>query len=275
MATMLALKNVSHSYGQTRVLSGATLAVKPKDCVCIVGDGGSGKSTILRLLVREEDPKQGAVEVDGIKLTMVPPAVLQLYRRRIGIIHQEPVLLEHATAAENIALPLQLFGAPQQVVERNTADLLKRLGIAPSGQKLAESLSSSERALVSIARAVSVSPMILLADEPLEHLDTKQCKAIVDLFSTMHKNGTTLVLFSRSPETARAFGARIVTLKNGALSAESGSTSSGTVNSANTHRILEETEGKVHQILESKPHRKVGEPKNDKKIKITSIGSGL
>ncbi len=275
MATMLALKNVSHSYGQTRVLSGATLAVKPKDCLCVVGEGGSGKSTILRLLIREEDPTKGSVEVDGIKLTMVPPAVLQLYRRRIGIIYQEPVLLEHATAAENIALPFELFGAPPQVAERNTADLLKRFGLTQSATRLAEELSSSERSLVAIARAISVSPMIILADEPLEHLDETQRKAVIDLFSTMQKNGTTLILFSRSTETARALGARVVTLKNGTLSAESDAPPSSTVNSTNTHRILEETEGKVHQVLEAKPTRKVGEPKNDKKIKITSIGSGL
>ncbi len=274
---MLALKNVSHSYGQTRVLSGATFAVKPKDCVCIIGDGGSGKSTMMRLLVREEDPTQGSVEVDGIKLTTVPPAVLQLYRRRIGIIYQEPVLLEHATAAENIALPLELFGAPQQIVERLTADLLKRLGLTKNAHLLAEQLSSSDRALVAIARAVALSPMIVLADEPLEHLDAKQRKAVVELLTAMQKNGTTLVLFSRSSDTARAFDARTVTLKNGAITAEV-KAASGPVNSANTHRILEETEEKLQQIFEAsdEPARpRPGTPKNDKKIKITSIGSGL
>jgi ABC-type ATPase involved in cell division len=189
--------------------------------------------------------------------------------------YQEPMLLEHATAAENIALPLELFGAPKQVTDRNTADLLKRLGLTDSANRLAEKLSSSERSLIAIARAVSTSPMIMIADEPLQHLDNKQSKAVVDLFTAMQKNGTTIVLLSRSTDTARAFGARIVTLKNGALSAESGSPSHGTVNSSNTHRILEETEGKIHQVLETKPARKVGEPKNDKKIKITSIGSGL
>lgn len=274
---MLALKNVSHQYGSIRVLARASLSVKPKDCLCIVGDGASGKSTIMRLLSREEDPTSGSVEVDNIKLTMVPPAILQLYRRRIGLIHQEPMLLEHSTVAENVSLPLQLFGAPKAVIDRNTGDLLKRLRIDGYAQRLTENLPQSIRTLTAIARAVSMSPMILLADEPLEHLDDSQSKAVTDLLKTMHKNGTTLILFSRSSDTASAFGARVVTLKDGALSASAKSATSAPA-STSTHRILEETETRLQHILDmgqptQKP--KPGTPKNDRKIKITSIGSGL
>jgi len=272
---MLALKNVTKAYGSNRILAGASMAVGPKDCVCIVGDGGSGKSTILKLLVRAEDPTSGTVEVDGIPLKKVPPVVLQLYRRRLGISFQEPALQMQATVAENIALPLELVNAPENAIQKMTADLMKRLGLEGYANRIAESLSMSERALVGIARAVIANPMIVLADEPLQHLDTKQAKLVVDLFAAMRKHGTTLILFSRSTETARAFGARTLTLKNGNITAGSSAAHQSAVSAATTHRILEETGGKVHAIMDTKPIRKVGVPKNDKKIHITSIGSGL
>ena len=270
---MLALKKVTKSYGSVKVLTAASLAVAPKDCVCIVGDGGSGKSTILKLLVRMEDPTSGTVEVDGIPLEKVPPPILQLYRRRLGIAFQEPALLQQATVEENIALPLELFGAPQNITQRTVTDLLQRLLLTSCAKRTAETLSMSERVLTGIARAAVASPMIMLVDEPLQHLDAKQGKAVTDLFSAMHKRGTTLILFSRTEETARAFGARIITLQKGTTS--SGSLEQSSAHAHTTHRILEETEGKVHSVLDTKPVQKVGVPKNDKKIRITSIGSGL
>lgn len=270
---MLALKHVTHSYGKTRVLNGASVGIKPKDCVCITGEGGSGKSTIFNLLIRALDPDAGSVEVDGVPLTIVPPQVLQLYRRRLGISFQEPVLLEYATVRENIAYPLELFGAPIQTVHKATEDLMGRLRLTAFADTLAHDLSSSERSLTSLARSIVASPMILIADEPLQHLDAAQSKAVADVFTAMHKKGTTVILFSRSRDTARHFGARTVILKDGKIAEDRSSASP--VSPATTHRILEETEGKVHAILDFKAPRRPGTPKNDKKIRITSIGSGL
>jgi ABC-type ATPase involved in cell division len=270
---VLALKNVTKEYEKNRVLNGASLAVKPKDCVCVIGDGGSGKTTIFNLFIRATDPDKGTVEVDGIPLTAVPPEILQLYRRRLGMSFQEPVLMEHATTAENIAYPLELFGAPEQAVTRAVGDLLQRLALSGFADRQVETLSASQRALVGIARAVVASPMILLADEPLQHLDAAQSKAVVELFSAMHKKGTTLILFSRNREMAKVVGARSVVLKDGHMAEER--VTSSPVGPATTHRILEETEGKVQAVLDARPVRRPGTPKNDKKIRITSIGSGL
>lgn len=257
------------------MLTKATFAARPKDCVCIVGEGGSGKSTILKLLVRAEDPTTGTVEVDGISLLKVPPTILQLYRRRLGIMFQEPTLLMQSSVEENIALPLELVHAPAHIIDRAVGDIMKRLGLDSLRTRLAESLSMSERVLVAVARAIVTNPMIVVADEPLQHLDAKQSKTVVEVFAALQKRGTTVILFSRSTEVARAFGARVLALKNGAISAAA--EPQGTMNHANTHRILEETEDKVHQVLEHPPVIKPrpGTPKNDKKIRITSIGSGL
>lgn len=277
---MLALKNVAKTYGKTRVLTGASFDVRPKDNVCVIGEGASGKSTMLKLLVRAEDPTSGTVIVDGVDLKAVPPSVLQLYRRRLGVIHQEPLLLAHATVAENIALPLDLFGAPESIMKRMTDDLLTRLELTAKADRLADDLSVSERSLVGIARAIIASPMIVIADEPLLHLDSVQAKTVTELLKNMHKHGTTLVFFSRSTETAKAFGARTVQLAGGIITqTQSAKETASTSKSASTHRILEDTEERIHSVM-SAPAKtpaapKAASQKSSKRIRITSIGSGL
>lgn len=277
---MLALKNVSKTFGNNRVLAGVSFDVRPKDNLCIVGEGGSGKSTLLKLLVRTDDPTTGTVQVDGIDLKRVPPTVLQLYRRRLGISFQEPMLLMHATAEENIALPLELFGVAPAIIKRTTDDLLKRMNLLPKAKTLAQELSQSERALVGIARAIVTAPMILIADEPLLHLDPMQAKIVVDLLKNMHKHGTTLVLFSRSAEVAKAFGARVVHLKEGKTTERAADKTPERKQpaKADTHRILEEEKpaAKMPEPAEEESEIAPKTRGNDgKKIRITSIGSGL
>lgn len=277
---MLALRNVVKTYGKNKVLGGISLDIHPKDCVCIVGDGGSGKSTLLKLLVRAEDPTTGTVEVDGIDLRKVPAAILQLYRRRLGIAFQESMLLMHATVEENISLPLELFGAPPSVIKRTAADLMKRLGLLAKAGRLASDLSMSERSLVGVARAMITAPMIVIADEPLLHLDETQAATVTELLRNMHKHGTTLILLSRDAATAKAFGARTIHLKEGKFAHTQKAKEperKQAVKAADTHRILEETGHKSHAAAEEllntpqpqKPER------DGKKIRITSIGSGL
>lgn len=277
LGPMLALKNVTKTYGKTRVLAGASFEIRPKDCVCVVGEGGSGKSTLLKLLIRAEDPTSGTVAVDGVDVKTVPAAILQLYRRRLGVAHQEPMLLAHATAEENIALPLELFGAPASIVRRATDDLLKRLGLTDKAGVLARNLSMSERSLVGIARAIIAAPMIVIADEPLQHLDKKQATIVTELLRTMHANGTTIVLFSRSAETATTFGARTVNLANGTTAQEEKPAKHDSGKGANAHKILEETEQRLHSVMATPPAPppKKTPPKGGKRIRITSIGSGL
>ncbi len=273
LPSMLALKSVVKNYGKRTILSGATLLMQPKDNVCIVGPSGSGKSTMLRLLVRAEDPTTGTVEVDGVNLASVPPPILQLYRRRLGIIFQEPVLLMHATIRENIALPLELLGAPPALIERNTNDLLKRLSLADKADLLPGELSLGERMLTGIARALITSPMIIVADEPFVHLDAGSMVTVSQMLLAMHKKGTTLITLSRNSETADILKARTVELHDGAITQ-----SKKTIKSESPHRILEETEEKVSLILATDETSVVEEPKEPrsggKKIRITSIGSG-
>lgn len=273
---MIALKNVTKAYGSKVVLGGVTLRIDPGSCMCIVGDSGSGKTTLLRLLIRADDPTEGAVEVDGVNIQTLPAPILQLYRRRVGVIFQDPILLEHATVEENLCLPLELLGAPATLIRRNAADLLKRLGLASKAALFPKDISLSERSLLCLGRAVITAPMVIVADEPLQHLDAAQAKIATEILANMHKKGATVVLGSRDLALAHALKAHVTHLKEGKITRQA-ETEKSTPKTADAHRILEEKaqkgmddsmEGEVEISLDPPEKGRTG-----KRIRITSIGS--
>ena len=270
---MIALKNVSKSYGQHLILDKVSLTIQPDEFISIHGESGSGKTTLLRLLLRIEDPTAGSIEVDGANILSLPQPILQLYRSRMGVMFQDPPLLSHLTVAENIALPLELLNAPSPLIRRNTADLIKRLGLMQVADTLPAFLSKSERSLAGIARALITAPVILLADEPLEHLDDAQQETVKDILTTMHKQGTTVILFTRSSELARVMPGRHAELKDGKIVARA---AQGKAASKDSHRILEEEQAPKKEEAEEVPVTEEKPPKSGgKKIRITSIGSNL
>lgn len=281
---MIALKNVTKAYGKQTVLSNLSLRIDPGSCMCVLGASGSGKTTLLHLLIRADDPTNGTVEVDGVNIRTLPTLILQLYRRRVGIVFQEPLLIGSATVEENIALPLELLGAPDTLIKRNTADLLKRLNLSAKAQLLPEKLSVGERALVGIARAIVTAPMVIAADEPFRDLDATQIDVVCELFKNMQKKGTTIVVFSRDASTARALGAQAVQLKDGKIVKQE--TVKAPAKPTETHRILEESDmpeddlpppaaAPAEEDVTAKPLPVRSGPRvrSSKSIRITSIGS--
>ncbi len=280
---MIALKNVTKSSGKNPLFSNLSLRIDPGAALCIVGESGSGKSMLVRLLIRADDPESGTVEVDGVNIRTLPAPILQLYRRRVGVIFQEPILLERATVEENIGLPLELLGAPEALIKRNTADLLKRMNLLSKAALFPSDLSVSERMLMTVARAIITAPMVVLADEPLHNLDARQKKIVTELLTNMQKKGTTIVLFSREAATGHAFGAETLHLKDGKIAKQTEPQTVAHKQPMDAHRILEESD-QPEMITES-----VEEPAGDdeqvvpvshkktstggKRIRITSIGS--
>jgi cell division transport system ATP-binding protein len=276
---MISLKNVTKIYGTKTVLNHLSLRIDPASALCIVGASGSGKTTLAHLLIRATDPTEGSVEVDGVNISTVPPPILQLYRRRVGVIFQDALLVETATVEQNVALPLELLGAPAVLVKRNVTDLLKRLGLGAKASLLPDALSMSERALVGIARAIVTSPMVIVADEPFKDLDNKQVETICELLGNMRKKGTTVVAFSRSAATARALGAEALELKDGKIGKQSAAETAETA-----HRMFEPktddddtplsaVESKQKEYARAIPIRSQSTDASAKKVRITSIGA--
>lgn len=276
---MIALKNVTKAYGKKVVLSNLTIKIEPGSCLCIVGDSESGKTTLMKLLIRAEDPTSGSVDVDGVNIQVLPTPILQLYRKRVGVIFQEPILLDHLTLEENVGMPLELLDAPNAVIRRNVRDLLKRMELLSKADAYPHELTKGERALACIARAIVAGPMVVLADEPFAHLDKKQIGIVTELLANMHKKNTTLVFFSRDVAIARAFKAQVLQLKDGNVSRHIERKAEPVPE--DTHRILEENSEDLMSLAQianadnSSDDVPVSfKPKSTaRRIRITSIGS--
>ena len=244
---MIELKNITKKYGARTVLSNISLRIHPGECVCIVGPSGSGKSVLLDLLLCRQQPTSGLVETDGIDLHRLPPSLLTRYRRHIGTVFQGDSLSLDQTVAENIALPLELRDVSDSSIEKNVTELLRRTNLLKRASDLPHSLSRGERALVHLARALAASPLVLLADEPLGALDTRQAGIAVRLLKEAHAKGTTVVLFTRDGSIAASLNARIVTLKKGTvIRDEKGSDCK--VNPPQEHRIIEGEHVKITAV---------------------------
>ena len=268
---MIVIKRVSVVRKGKTILKDVNLRIEPKECVCILGNSGNGKTVLFELFSKTTDPTSGTVEVDGVALTLLPPSILQLYRRRLGIIFQEPQLLGYLTVRENIAFPLELRGTDAALTKKRTAELLKRLGLTAKADLLPEALSQSERALTGIARAFAGNPLILLADEPLQSLDRRQMEAVLDLFVEAKAQGVTIILCTRDSVTAEILGARTLILDKGIVSEQAQPRELRSLPASPTFSEPEPAE--KMSIAHELPASPRGRLKEKGKIRITSISS--
>ncbi|MDB5104699.1 MAG: transporter [Fibrobacteres bacterium] len=214
MAAILTARNLSKTYGVTRVLHGLDMDIQAGESVAILGQSGSGKTTLLSLLAGLETADEGAVRFDGQDLgALNADGLARLRGRSMGIIFQEYHLVPSLTARENVTLPLEILG------ERNPgpkADaLLDRVGLTPRAKHYPHQLSGGEQQRVAIARALSIGPRLLFADEPTGNLDESTAEDVEALiFSLIAEQGLTAVVVTHNRELAGRCS-RILTLHLG------------------------------------------------------------
>jgi putative ABC transport system ATP-binding protein len=199
-----------------RILDDISLDIPDKQRLAIVGPSGSGKSTLLGLIAGLDRPTSGAIVLDGVDITALPERELTRLRRdRIGYIFQSFHLIPTLTAAENVAVPLELTGAPDP--QARARALLGRVGLADRADHYPVQLSGGEQQRVAVARAFAAHPALLLADEPTGNLDSATGTQVIDLLFALNRDhGSTLILVTHDPEIARAAD-RIVTLRDGRI----------------------------------------------------------
>jgi len=254
---MIVLKDVTKLFGKKPILDHVSLQINPGEFVCIVGPSGAGKTTLLQLLIGAERLTEGAIEVDGVDLKNLPKPVMQLYRRRVGMIFQEGRLILSRTVAENVAFPLEACGWDDAAIRQRVTEVLQLLHLTDLAQALPADLSSGENAKVAIARAIIHEPMIILADEPTAHLDQEQAKEVLRILRQLHQAGATVLLATHDLPLAQSFENRMVEIRNGHVSEvqQAGSGAQAT----------------KHEILSRTPT--VAEEETKRKIKITMIHS--
>lgn len=209
---MISFQNVSKTFGSHSVLDDVSFRIHPNEMVVLNGRSGSGKSTIVGLLIGAERPDDGMVEVDNLVVSHMDHHTLQLYRRRLGVVYQDYKLLPKKTVFENVAYPMEVCESPWELIQERVPMVLERVGLLPYQGKFPNELSGGERQRVAIARALVHQPVLLIADEPTGNLDEANSRSIIELFKALNEEGATILLTTHDPLVHRMVDGRVLTI---------------------------------------------------------------
>jgi cell division transport system ATP-binding protein len=215
-AAMVEFQQVSKVYRNgVCALREVTLSIAPEEFVFVVGATGTGKSTLTKLIYREELPSAGRVLVGGRDVTRLPAGQVPFLRRRVGVVFQDFKLLPRKTAWENVAFALEVTGAPPGLTDRRVEEVLDIVGLSPRAGAVPAELSAGEQQRVSIARALVHRPPLLVADEPTGNLDPDTSWGIIQLLSRINLGGTTVIVTTHDKMIVDVLRKRVIALEGG------------------------------------------------------------
>ncbi len=214
---MIRFENVSKIYsGQERpALENVNLEIAKGEFVFLVGLSGSGKSTFLRLVLREERPTTGVIHVAGKDLNSLPNHKVPELRRQVGTVFQDFRLLPNKTITENVAFALHVLGHSQKEIKREVPEVLELVGLEDKGDRKPSEISGGEQQRVAIARAYVTKPPILIADEPTGNLDPSTSIGIMKLLDRINRDGTTVLMATHDSGIVDQMRKRVIELDNG------------------------------------------------------------
>lgn len=215
---MIRLEHVSKTYEAGVVaITDVSLHIRPGEFVFIVGASGSGKSTIIKLLLKELAPTHGKIVVDGKDLSRISHKQVPMFRRNIGVVFQNFRLLPDRNVYDNVSFAMHVVEASKREIKKRVPLTLSLVGLAAKYRSLPKQLSGGEQQRVAIARALVNEPKILLADEPTGNLDNNNAWEIMKLLADINSRGTTVVVVTHNMEIVRAMGKRVITIKKGVV----------------------------------------------------------
>ena len=215
---MINLNNVSLVFqGGSVALSNITTSINEGEFVYLVGHSGSGKSSFLKLLYKEYISTKGEIEVAGLNVVQLQKWKTPLLRRKLGVVTQEPQLLEKRNTYENISFALEVMGGTAEEIESKTNTLLDLVELNENAFKFPDQLSGGEQTRVSIARSLANNPLILLCDEPTGNLDPDLSIQIVSLLEKINRAGTTVVMATHDSSIVNRRKKRVIELSNGKI----------------------------------------------------------
>jgi len=222
---MVRFFQVARSYDGAEVLVDVNLSIEKGELLLVNGPAGSGKTTLVKLLLGIEPPTRGWITVDGFTLSS---AWLAAHRRRIAVIPQGGCLVAELTAAQNVALSLEVTRASRPAAMRGAIEMLEHLGLASLADRPCDSLSAGERQWVAIARAlVREQAQLLVADEPATSLDSSGAELLAEIFEERRRRGTTVVITSQHTGFPGLLGQRVVMLDRGRIALDSAALDGG------------------------------------------------
>ena len=214
---VIEFRGVSKLYPGNVGLDQATFSVEREEFVFIVGSTGSGKSTVMRLLIKELEPTAGAIRVAGHDLGEITRKRVPFYRRNIGVVFQDFKLLPNRTVYDNVAYALQVTGGGRKEIRAKVPDILRLTGLSTKLHNYPDQLSGGEQQRVSIARAFVNHPPLLLADEPTGNLDPETSIDIMRLLYRINRTGTTVLVATHDQAMVDKMRRRVLELSGGRI----------------------------------------------------------
>lgn len=215
---MITFKHVSKFYPPNIVgVEGVSLHIEPGEFVSIVGQSGTGKSTLAKLLFAEERPSRGKIEIGGWDITNIRDQEVPQLRRQIGVVFQDFKLLPQKTVYENVAFALQVAGAPPRHVREVVPLVLNIVNLNNKESRYPHQLSGGEQQRVAIARSLVHQPKVVVADEPTGNLDALNARDILELLKKINEFGTTVVLVTHDRDLVNRVRRRVITLDGGKI----------------------------------------------------------
>ena len=215
---MIELKNVTKVYPNgTVALDHVNLRISDGEFVFVVGASGAGKTTLMRLLLREENPTEGDVFVDEYDLGKLTPKKVPFYRRKLGVVFQDFRLFPNKTVYENVAFAMRVIGEPSKLIRRKVPTILSIVNLQDKAKCYPRELSGGEQQRVALARALANNPGIIIADEPTGNIDPQMSLEIMNLLVKIHRKNKTVIVVTHDKSLVDYFRQRVVTIQHGKI----------------------------------------------------------
>lgn len=225
---MIDFINVSKTYSNgTKALNNVSLSIEKGEFVFIVGASGAGKSTFLKLIMREETPTSGEIIINGTKTSKLKRRKVPYLRRHMGIVFQDFRLIEKMNVFDNVAFAMRAVGESTKTINKRVPYVLDLVGLADKMKDKPSELSGGEQQRVSLARALVNNPEIIIADEPTGNVDPEMSYEIIELLNEINAKGTTVLVVTHEHELVREFHRRVITINNGCITGDTADTLNG------------------------------------------------
>ena len=215
---LIRIQNAKKQYktGVTAIYD-MNLSIKKGEFVFVIGSTGCGKSTLIKMLYREEKPTSGTILIGGLNVGKLRNSKVYKLRRKIGVVFQDFKLLNRSTVYENVAFALEIFGLPKEEIHTKVLKVLDLVGLKHKAKNYPNELSGGEQQRVAIARSIVNGPKLLICDEPTGNLDENTSMEIMDVLDQINKMGTTVIMVTHDIEIVKKMNKRVILLDSGRI----------------------------------------------------------
>ena len=252
---VIEFKNVSKTYENgTHALENVSITIHDGEFVFVVGASGAGKSTFLKIIMREQVANSGTVVINNYNLNTIRKRDIPKFRRTMGIVFQDFRLIQNMTVYDNVAFAMRVIGAKEKEIRKRVPYVLSLVGLTSKARQLPNQLSGGEQQRVALARALVNNAGIIIADEPTGNIDPEMSYEIMELLNHINNNGTTIVMVTHEHDLVRRFNHRVVTIEQGVVVSDTGPKFKEEVvhtNVAEAETTAEKIEAAEQEILES------------------------